>query len=283
MKIKKFKTLYKIGNKTYSFKYSGKSFFGKNKILLKSQDNLLKKTKFDKNGYGIIKINKYIKYTHIKSLIYKIIKKYVQIYTKNKLKKFKLENYHTYVDSISHYKIIKKLSKGISFQNKFMRKDLEKFLSKILLINVSTLNNNFQNKKHKYYINPNKFYLRIARPLQNDFNPPHKDEYFDNHANAINIYIPIAGSNYKSSLPIFPKSQFINEKNILRTKLNSNFNNLKFSVPLILKTKPQLKLIRPNPKKGYMMIFSSNIIHGGGINENKNITRISIELRFWRT
>ena len=213
-------------------------------------------------------------------ILLKNMLKYIQ---KKNIKKFKLENYHTYVDSIKHYQIIKKLSKGISFQKKFKRKSVEKFLSEILSINVSTLNKNFQKKKHKYYIDPNKFYLRIARPCQNDFNPPHKDEYFDNHANAVNIYIPIAGSNHKSSLPIFPKSQFINEKKILRTKLNSNFNKSKFSVPLILKTNPQLKLIRPNPKKGFMMIFSSNIIHGGGINENKNITRISIELRFWRS
>lgn len=281
--MKKLKTFYKIGSKKYSFEYSGKSFFGKNKVLLKSHDNLLSKTRFNNNGYGVIKINKYIKYINIKSLIKNIIKKYVKIYTKKNLRKFKLENYHTYVDSVSHYKIIKKLSGGINFQKGFQRKNIEKFLSKILSINVSTLNKNFQNKEHKYYINPNKFYLRIARPCQNDFNPPHKDEYFDNHANALNIYIPIAGSNHKSSLPIFPKSQFINEKNILRTKLNSKFNKLKFSVPLILKTRPQLKLIRPNPSKGYMMIFSSNIIHGGGINENKNITRVSLELRFWRT
>lgn len=281
--MKKFKTFYKIGNKKYSFDYSGKSFFGKNKILLTSKNNLLEKTKFNNNGYGIIKINKYIKYKNIKLIIFKIIKKYIEIYTKKKLKRFKLENYHLYVNSKIHYKIIKKISKGISFQNNFKRKNIEKFLSKVLLINVSTLNKNFQNKKHRYYINPNKFYLRISRPLQNDFNPPHKDEYFNNHANGINIYIPIVGSNSKSSLPVFPKSHFMNEKNILRTKLNSNFNNLKFSVPLIIKTKPDLKLIRPNPKIGHMMIFSSNTIHGGGINENKNITRISLELRFWRT
>ena len=86
--MKKLKTFYKIGSKKYSFEYSGRSFFGRDEVLLKSQDNLLKKTKFNKNGYGIIKINKYIKYNHIKTLIENIIKKYVKIYTKKNVLKY---------------------------------------------------------------------------------------------------------------------------------------------------------------------------------------------------
>ena len=57
---------------------------------------------------------------------------------------------------------------------------------------------------------------------------------------------------------------------------------MNFSVPVIVETSPKIKLVRPNPKKGQMLIFSPNIIHGGGINDNKNLTRIRIELRFWR-
>lgn len=280
--MKQQKTSFKIGSKNYSFKYSGKTFYGENKVLLDEQDNLLEKTPFNRNGYGIVNLNKHISFNNIKSLIENIIKKQIKKYTKINLKKFKLEKYHNYVDLDNHYKIIKVISKGINFQKSFQRKKLEKLLSEILLINVSTLNKNFRNKKHKFYLDPRKFFLRIVRPNKNDFNPPHRDAYFDNHANGVNIFIPVAGSNNKSSLPVFPKSQRINEKNVLRTKLNSKFNNLKFSVPLIVKTKPKIILKRPNPKKGQMMIFSSNLIHGGGINDNKNLTRFSIELRFWR-
>ena len=280
--MKQQKTSFKIGSKNYSFKYSGKTFYGENKVLLDEQDNLLEKTPFNRNGYGIVNLNKHIRFNNIKSLIEGIIRKQIKKYTKINLKKFKLEKYHNYVDLDNHYKIIKVISKGINFQKSFQRKKLEKLLSEILLINVSTLNKNFQNKKHKFYLDPRKFFLRIVRPNKNDFNPPHRDAYFDNHANGVNIFIPVAGSNNKSSLPVFPKSQRINEKNVLRTKLNSKFNNLKFSVPLIVETKPKIILKRPNPKKGQMMIFSSNLIHGGGINDNKNLTRFSIELRFWR-
>ena len=64
---------------------------------------------------------------------------------------------------------------------------------------------------------------------------------------------------------------------------NTSFNNLKFSVPIVVKTSPDLKLIRPNPKNNELMIFSSYLIHGGAKNENKSTTRVSIELRFWRS
>ena len=89
--------------------------------------------------------------------------------------------------------------------------------------------------------------------------------------------------NKKSSLPVFPFSHTINESKIERTNLNTLFNGVKFSVPVIVKAKPQIKLIRPNPKKNQLLIFSSNLIHGGGLNDNKNLTRVSIELRFWRS
>ena len=280
--MKQSKTSYKIGNKSYSFKYSGKTFFGNNEVLLDRQDNLLEKTPFNKKGYGIVKLNKNISYKNIKTLVENIIKKKIKKYTKKNLRNFKLEKYHRYIDLENHYKVIKTISEGVEFQKEFSRKKIEKLLSKILSINVTTLNKNFKNKNHKYYLDPKRFFLRIVRPNKNDFNPPHRDAYFDNHANGVNIYIPVAGSNAKSSLPVFPKSHRISEKNVLRTSLNSKFNNLKFSVPLIVKTKPKINLTRPNPRKGQMMIFSSNLIHGGGINDNEDLTRFSIELRFWR-
>ena len=65
--------------------------------------------------------------------------------------------------------------------------------------------------------------------------------------------------------------------------LNSYFNHLKFSVPIVIKTSPYLNLVRPNPGKNEMLIFSSYMIHGGGINDNQDTTRVSIELRFWRS
>ena len=47
-KMKQSKTSFKIGNKSYSFKYSGKTFMEITKVLLDRQDNLLEKTPFNK-------------------------------------------------------------------------------------------------------------------------------------------------------------------------------------------------------------------------------------------
>jgi ectoine hydroxylase-related dioxygenase (phytanoyl-CoA dioxygenase family) len=41
-------------------------------------------------------------------------------------------------------------------------------------------------------------------------------------------------------------------------------------------------MIRPNPKPGEMLLFSPYLIHGGGVNFNKDITRVSLEMRFFR-
>jgi len=281
--MKKSKTSYKIENKIYSFAYYGKTFMGKNEVLLNNQDNLLENVNFNDKGFNVVNFGKSISHNSIKTFIENFIKKLIRKYSKKKINNFKLEKYHLFVDLKLHYKIIKEISKGIRFSKSISKNKLEKFVSNILKIKVSTLNKNYTNKKLKYYLDPNKFNLRIVRPLKNDFNPPHRDAYFDNHAHAVNIYIPIAGSNKKSSLPVFPFSHTINESKIERTDLNTLFNGVKFSVPIIVKTKPQIKLIRPNPNENQLLIFSSNLIHGGGLNDNKNLTRVSIELRFWRS
>ena len=281
--MKKLKTSYKIENKFYSFIYYGKTFKGKNKVLLNDQDNLLENVNFDDKGYNVVNLDETLSHKTMKKFIENYIKKLIRRYSNIKIKNFKLEKYHLFVDLKLHYKIIKEISKGINFSQAISRNKLEKFVSKILKINVTTLNKKYTNRKHKYYLDPKNFFLRIVRPSMNDFNPPHRDAYFDNHAHGVNIYIPIAGSNKKSSLPVFPFSHRISESKIERTNLNSHFNNVKFSVPVIVKTTPQINLIRPNPKVGQMLIFSPNLIHGGGVNDNKKITRVSIELRFWRS
>jgi hypothetical protein len=132
-------------------------------------------------------------------------------------------------------------------------------------------------------INPKSFAIRIVRPGKNDFNPPHKDIYLKRLKNGVNIYMPIIGSNLNSSLPLMPRSHNLNEKDIIRTINGVKVNNIKFRVPCIVGTKRGLYLKRPNPNMKQIMIFSPYLIHGGGLNENKNTTRFSLELRFWKT
>jgi ectoine hydroxylase-related dioxygenase (phytanoyl-CoA dioxygenase family) len=41
-------------------------------------------------------------------------------------------------------------------------------------------------------------------------------------------------------------------------------------------------MIRPNPMENQLMIFSPYLIHGCAINNNEDITRMSLEVRFIR-
>jgi hypothetical protein len=276
--MKKLKASYKIENKLYTFASNTKTFKGKNEVLLDDDDNLLQNVSFNDKGYKVVNFNKYFSHKLIKQHVENYIKNVIEKNFNQKIKNFNLEHYHKYIDQDAHIKILKIISKGIKFSKIISRRKLEKFISKILKIKVST-----KNKKYKRKLNPNVFFIRIIRPSKHDFNPPHRDAYLNRLRSGVNIYIPICGSNKKSSLPIFPKSHKLKESKIERTNLNSSFNNLKFTVPTIIKTSPYLKLIRPNPRINQLLIFSPYLIHGGGINENKNTTRVSIELRFWRS
>ena len=273
--MKKFS--YFINSNKYEFLFEGKYISGKNEVLLHYDDDLIEKTNFSIKGFKIVNLKKSFGHQNIIAEVERYLKNIIEKELNNKLQDFKLSMYHKYINDKTHNRIIKKFSNGILFNKIISRNLFERTVSEILNIDVTTQNKNFNN------VNANKYFLRIIRPnLKSDFNPPHKDVYIGRLKSAVNIYLPICGSNNKSALPIFPKSHKINENNIFKSKNNSKFNNKKFTVPTIVKCRPDLKLVRPNPKIHQLLIFSPYLIHGGGINENKNLTRISIEARFWR-
>jgi ectoine hydroxylase-related dioxygenase (phytanoyl-CoA dioxygenase family) len=74
------------------------------------------------------------------------------------------------------------------------------------------------------------------------------------------------------------------ENNILRTetkgvKINGNI----YYVPCILETtNGPIRMLRPNPMQGEVLVFTPYLIHGAGVNLNNDITRVALELRFPR-
>ena len=123
--------------------------------------------------------------------------------------------------------------------------------------------------------------LRIVRPQQHDNNPFHKDIYIKELKHAVNIYLPLWGSDENSSLPLIPGSHLWSESDFKRSACGSLINGQRFSVPAITSSKHPLKATRPNPKSDQIMLFSPYLIHGGAHNRNPDQTRISLELRFW--
>ena len=268
---------YKIGKRKYFLRVKGKIIKTKKNIIINKENNLIKDTSWNNKGYITKKILSSEAQSNIQKKIILYLKKTIfALFPGKDFSNFKLTQYHKFINKKEHYFFLSKLSSGIKFKDVgFNKKILESAVSKLLGIDVST-KNPYSNK-----INKNTFALRIIRPGKNDFNPPHKDIYLKRLKNGINIYLPIIGSNKLSSLPLLPKSHLFSEDEIVRTTNGAEVNKVKFRVPCIISCKSGLNLLRPNPKKSEILVFSPYLIHGGGSNDNKNTTRISLDLRFW--
>jgi hypothetical protein len=126
------------------------------------------------------------------------------------------------------------------------------------------------------------FHFRVIRPQQRDNNPLHRDVWLEDYSNCINLYIPVAGSNEKSSLVIVRGSHHWPESDIERTQSGAEINGVKFNVPAVTAISRNPQFIRPNPKDNEVLVFSPYLIHGGALNLNEDATRISIEVRLWK-
>lgn len=126
------------------------------------------------------------------------------------------------------------------------------------------------------------FHFRVIRPQQGDNNPLHRDIWLPDYDDCINLYIPIAGSNERSSLILVPGSHLWAESRIERTNSGAEINGLKYNVPAVTSIKGAYTIERPNPRQNEVLVFSPYLLHGGAVNLNANATRISIEIRLWK-
>lgn len=241
--------------------------WGEDIVLLDNDINLLKYSDFDNTGFKIFYIKEYqnVLQTFIKNKILNIIKT-------DSSDSLILENYHHYVNDDDHTKILNNMPyKTDDVDIVDFCKYIEDFVSESLCTRVKIFNNDI--------------WFRISRPSKqyyNDNNPCHKDVYLDFYRNIVNIYLPIVGSNENSSLKIQPESHKWNENTTIVTNGGAYFKNIdkKYSVDAIVASKNHLSMIRPNPKNNQVMIFSPYLIHGCASNDNEDITRISVEIRF---
>lgn len=126
------------------------------------------------------------------------------------------------------------------------------------------------------------FHFRVIRPGSGDNNPLHRDVWLKDYSDCINLYIPIAGSNTLSSLVLAPGSHHWKESRIEKSIGGALINGQKFNVPAVTRIFGSYDLVRPDPKPNEVLVFSPYLIHGGAVNLNNDLTRISIELRLWR-
>ena len=128
----------------------------------------------------------------------------------------------------------------------------------------------------------NVFNLRVVRPQSEDNSPLHRDAWLDRLRNAVNIYAPLAGSNELSSLALVPGSHRWKESEIERTEEGAVINQVRYTVPAVVGSRRRLEIKRPDPGRHEVLVFSPYLIHGGATNRNADVTRVSLEMRFWR-
>ena len=125
------------------------------------------------------------------------------------------------------------------------------------------------------------FHLRIVRPNRADQNPLHRDAWLPRYHDALNIYLPVAGSTVRSSLTLVPGSHHWPENTVERTEGGAIYHGVLYTVPGVLRPVRPLQIIRPNPGPDEVLVFSPYLLHGAAANLNDDATRISLEMRFW--
>jgi hypothetical protein len=121
--------------------------------------------------------------------------------------------------------------------------------------------------------------VRLSRPGSLDFNPPHKDVYLDFYRGTLNVWMPLVGCSEDSTLPVVPGSHLWPEDQIERGVSGNLFNGLRFNVPIVFRGPQPLAFIRPRVKPGQALVFTPNLVHGCAMNLNRDVTRMSLELR----
>ena len=237
------------------------SNWGNTQIILNNDENLIDKTNFNDIGYKVYNI------TNFNGILTEFLLFKIKSIT---TKTINLELYHTEITDEEHAIILKsmpyKKEELLEFSNYIIS-----FLSTELMYELKIFNDDI--------------WYRICRPSSkyaNDNNPCHRDIYLDFYKNTINIYLPIVGSNELSSLSLQPGSHFWNESETSITTGGLKLNNInkKYSVDMIVASKILLQMIQPNPTTNQIMVFSPYLIHGCAINNNLNLSRISVEMRF---
>lgn len=251
-----------------SFEVEGDFFWGEDECLFNPNDNVISKTNWVDKGYTITHLLSDEDFTRLKQSVKNT---FIRILKENDIEvaeDFELEHYHRYVTTNDlHNKIIFKTRELTNDDFDF---DLEKIVEKCTAL-VGYELASYNPELGRAHVQ-----LRVNRPQSLDINPLHRDGYIGVYKNCINIWIPMAGCNLKSNLPMLPGSHLVNEKDILRTanrgaKINGNVYN----VPCIMDVKGGLNLVREEIKDGDGIVFTPFLIHGAAFNENPDLTQIT--------
>ena len=266
--------------KTFSIQNSPEFMYGKDEVLSCSENDVTFELPWYKTGFIESEFLSDDEFASLQNGLTKsigeIIKKECSVDTDG----FNLEIYHEYVtNNDDHFKVVSRTRDLFSEDFNFPVKELMPRFEKLLGFNLTDIDP--QTKKQLHII------VRINRPSSNDYNPPHKDIYegVDNKSyipQFVNFWVPIAGVNEKSNLPIVPESHLINESQIHRTFEGGKIEGNQYRVRMIKSWNGKSDLNRATVKYGQVLIFSSHLIHGLAVNDNTDKTRVALEFRLFK-
>lgn len=240
------------------------SDWGDDRVILSEDINLLDQTDFNDTGHRIFPMDPYNAF--LKDLLETKIADSIG-------RRIPAEKYHEHVSAEEHTRILNAMpyKKDESPEIRKFSEYMETRVSSILGRKVKIFNDDV--------------WIRICRPSlisSCDYNPCHRDIYLDFYRNIVNIYVPIVGSNERSSLAMESGSHLWNERDIMATKGGAFFqtSGKKYSVDAIVQSRKRLDMVRPNPSLDEFILFSPYLIHGCSSNDNPDVTRASIEIRF---
>lgn len=247
------------------------------KSLILQDDNLAQGTKWDDDGYSVQKLfHDDSDYQHLLRTFHRIVNESLTELGYQVNQDFSLSQYHELIkNDEEHFRFIKFMGNFFSANElgDDLLKKLENRISEICKVKVHAKHPDYDEKV---------FNIRIVRPKSKDNNPLHRDVWLDRLRNGINIYVPIAGSDEKSSLPLIAGSHYWTDDVVERTKEGAIVDGRAYTVPSVTRVNKQYRLVRPNPKNNEVLVFSPYLIHGGASNLNEDTTRVSLEMRFWR-
>jgi len=270
-----------VNGSRFEYDVSARKFnYGKSVCGFESE--LYTNEEFLKNGYIISKFpilwNKLITQS-----ITEYVRDIMESVTSSDLSNFTLEKYHTFVDDSLHRKVISKIQAKFLGLNGIHLKHLGIPYQELDgYINKQLGSQDMSCHYRRYGASLKHFWIRLIRPNSLDNNPPHKDAHLYRNTKSVNIYLPLAGSNNNSSLPVIPKSHLEKDDQYIISSFPYYVNGRKFSVPCTVYRKGGLDLVTPNPQLDEVMIFTPWLLHGAGVNTNKDTTRVSLEMRFFK-
>lgn len=269
---------YEIDGRQVSISVVGEVITGDEVCILHADDDLLAGCPWQHDGYTVFELMDHAQFKLLREGLSELVREGLSYAGRNvRQVDFDLEKYHEYcTDDAMHIKTIDFLKTKAAINNFPVRHQLlDDVVSAACGVTVSC--------KVAHQLASGYFFLRLVRPFPHqDNNPPHKDVWLNHLRDCVNIYVPLAGSNEKSTLPLVPGSHLWSESKIPRTASGAIANGIKFGVPSVVMTDASLKMTRPRVLLGEAMLFSPYLIHGGAVNFNSDITRVSLEMRFWR-